>query len=317
MRRDPRDFALLAYDELCTFEFGSMVELFGIPRPEYSDWYRFSVAGVQRGPLRASGGITVDVAYTLAKLDRAGTIAIPGWRTHVPVPAALQRKLCRAVEEGARILAVCSGAFALAEAGLLDGLRAATHWQYAEELAERYPRVNVDPDVLFVDEGQIITSAGSAAGLDAGLHLIRRDFGGTIANEVARRLVVPPQRDGGQRQFVESPVAPEPGASNLAGVLDAIRQRLKADHSVESMAKRARMSPRTFARRFRDATGTSPHRWLIRERVLLAQRLLESSGRSIDDVAHQVGFSDAQTLRSHFKKQVGVAPTEYRRAFKG
>lgn len=313
--RDPLNVVLLAYDGLCTFEFGIMVELFGLPRPELDPWYSLRVAG-EAGPLRAAGGLRVEAPYSLRALDRAGTIIVPGWRgLEAPVPRALIRKLQRAYDQGARILSVCSGAFVLAAAGLLDGKRATTHWKYADALAERYPDLSVDPDVLYVDEGSIITSAGSAAGIDMGLHLIRRDFGAAIANRVARRLVVPPQREGGQKQFVDTPVA-DCGQDGFAEVLDGILGSLDDPHSVESMARRAGMSERTFARRFREATGTTPHRWLQAERVRLGQRLLETTSLPIERIARRSGFSSAQLLRHHFKRVVGTSPTAYRRSFR-
>lgn len=317
MSRDPLTVALLAYDGLCTFEFGIMVELFGLPRPEFDRWYRLCVSGLEPGPLRASGGLLVEAPYTLRMLDRAGTIVIPGWRgMEAPVPDVLCRKLRRANEDGARILSVCSGAVVLAAAGLLDGKRATTHWKYAESLSRQYPEIDVDPDVLYVDEGNVITSAGSAAGIDMGLHLIRRDFGAAAANTVARRLVVPPQRDGGQKQFVDTPVGADPEEEAFARVLDGLRSNLRKDHSVPTMARHAKMSSRTFARRFKEATGTTPHRWLQHERVRFAQSLLETTSLSLDRIADRAGFSDAQLMRLHFKRVVGMAPTAYQRRFR-
>jgi len=317
MRRDPLNVALLAYDGLCTFEFGTMVELFGLPRPEFERWYRLRVAGLEPGPLRATGGVRVEAPYTLRMLDRAGTIVVPGWRgVDAPVPQPLIRKLRRAHEQGARILSVCSGVFVLAAAGLLDGKHATTHWKYAAELERRYPKVQVDLDVLYVDEGSVLTSAGSAAGIDMGLHLIRRDFGAAAANTVARRLVLPPHRDGGQKQFVATPVDANPDEAAFARLLDDLRAGLSKTHTVEGMARRAKMSGRTFARRFKEVTGTTPHRWLQHERVRLAQSLLETTSLSLERIAARAGFSDAQLLRLHFKRVVGTAPTAYQRAFR-
>lgn len=328
MARDPLEIGLVAYEGLCTFEFGIMVELFGLPRPEFERWYRLRVAGERRGPLRAAGGVTVEAPVTWRALATAGTIVIPGWRRpYDEIPAALLRAVRRAHDEGARVLSVCSGAFVLAEAGLLDGRRATTHWRYAEELAANYPAVSVDPDVLYVDEGSIMTSAGSAAGVDLGLHLIARDFGAAVASQVARRLVVPPHRDGGQRQFIDAPLGPAGGASQgrasgddestrISRSMASVRRRIQDEHTVASMARSARMSERTFARRFRDATGTTPHRWLVSERVERARRLLETTTHPMDEVARRAGFGDAQLLRMHFRRSVGVAPTSYRRSFK-
>ena len=316
MIRDPLNAVVLAYDNLCTFEFGIVVELFGLPRPEFERWYTLRVARVEDGPLTAAGGISIKAPFTLRVLDRAGTIIVPGWRHEdAPVPQALLRKLRRADADGARILSVCSGAFVLAEAGILDGKRAATHWKYAEALSRRYPQVDVDPDVLYVDEGNVITSAGSAAGIDMGLHLIRRDFGATVANAVARRLVVPPHREGGQKQFVDMPIPKGRSQSDLADLVEAVSTSLAEPHTIESLAKRAAMSKRTFSRRFVALTGATPHRWLQAQRVRRAQHLLETTTLPLERVAAEVGFSDAQLLRLHFKRVVGTAPSDYRRTF--
>jgi AraC family transcriptional activator FtrA len=317
LTRDPLDTVLLAYDGLCTFEFGIAIELFGLERPELDQWYRLRVARVDDGPLRATGGITVEAPYSLRILDSAGTIIVPGWRSVVaPVPEKLVRKLQRAHDEGARILSVCSGAFVLAETGLLDGKRAATHWKYAEELERRFPAIEVDPDVLYVDEGSLLTSAGSAAGIDLGLHLITRDFGAGVANVVARRLVVPPHREGGQQQFIDAPIAPDLEEVALARVQDLVRARLAKDHTVESMARLAKMSERTFARRFKSKTGITPHRWLQNERVRRVQELLETTTLPLESIATRVGFADAQILRLHFKRTVGAPPMAYRKSFR-
>lgn len=314
MKRDPADVALLAYDGLCTFEFGIMVELFGAPRPEFDRWYRLRIAGLEQGSMRACGGFTVVAPHSLRLLDRAGTIIIPGWRSpDAPVPQVLLGKLRRAHEENARILSVCSGAFVLAAAGILDGKRATTHWKYSGHFAERFPRILLDPNVLYVDEGNVITSAGSSAGIDMGLHLIRRDFGTEAANSVARRLVVPPHRDGGQQQFIDTPVGAEDRA--FARILDELRSSLQCELTVQSMAKRASMSTRTFSRKFAAATGLTPHRWVQHERVRLAQSLFETTDRTVDEVAHMTGFADAQLLRLHFKRIVGTSPKAYQRAF--
>ncbi len=317
MHREPLDVVAVAYDGLCTFELGIVVELFGLPRPENERWYRFRVARASDGPLRATGGISVEAPYTLKVLDSAGTIIIPGWQSpDTPVPEALIGKLLKAHAEGARIASVCSGAFVLAAAGLLDGRRATTHWRYAAVLARRFPKVSIDADVLYVDDGNVITSAGSAAGIDMGLHLIRRDFGATIANQVARRLVVPPHREGGQKQYIDTPVAGDPSEDAFAELLDTLRASLSGPHTVDSMARRANMSKRTFARRFHAITGTTPHRWLQRERTRLAQQLLETTSLPLDRIAENAGFSDPQLLRLHFKRVVGTSPSGYRRTFR-
>ena len=316
MTRNPLRVVAVVYDDLCTFEFGIAVELFGLPRPEFDVWYSFQTATVDRGPLRAIGGISIHGARSLRALNSAGTIVVPGWRRiDRPVPARLTKKLQRAFDEGARVLSICSGAFVLGAAGLLDGRRVTTHWRYADALAERFPRARVDRDVLYVDEGPILTSAGSAAGLDMGLHLIRRDHGAEVANLVARRLVVPPHRDGGQKQFIEAPANPDADARTFAALLDQLRAAPAEPHTLASMAGRVHMSTRTFVRRFKAVTGTTPHRWLQAERVRHAQRLLETTALSLGAVAEQSGFGDPQLLRLHFRRVLGTAPTTYRRAF--
>jgi AraC family transcriptional activator FtrA len=313
---DRRRVAALAYDGLCTFEFGIVVEVFGLPRPELGPgWYKFQVCALEKGDLRATGGVTVRAAAGLSGLRRAGTIVLPGWRDADERPPEELLRAVRAVyARGARLVTICSGVFVLAAAGLLDGKRATTHWRYVERLRARYPRVKVEPDVLYVDEGRLLTSAGSAAGLDLCLHIVRRDHGAEIANQVARRLVVPPQREGGQSQYVPVPVAAE-STGGLAAVLEWAQARLNEDLSVERWARRAALSPRTFARRFRAETGTTPHRWLVHQRVLAAQRLLETSDASIDQVAEGVGLQTAATLRLHFRRALRTTPTAYRRRF--
>ena len=313
---DRRRVAALAYDGLCTFEFGIVVEVFGLSRPELGPgWYKFQVCALEKGDLRATGGVTVRAAAGLSGLRRAGTIVLPGWRdADERPPEELLRAMRAAYARGARLVTICSGVFVLAAAGLLDGKRATTHWRYVERLRARYPRVKVEPDVLYVDEGRLLTSAGSAAGLDLCLHIVRRDHGAEIANQVARRLVVPPQREGGQSQYVPVPVAAE-STGGLAAVLEWAQARLVEDLSVERWARRAALSPRTFARRFRAETGTTPHRWLVHQRVLAAQRLLETSDASIDQVAEGVGLQTAATLRLHFRRALRTTPTAYRRRF--
>lgn len=311
-----RRVAVLAYDGLCTFEFGIAVEVFGLPRPEFGDdWYRFQVCGVGPGPYRAVGGIRVEADGGLDDLAQAGTIVVPGWRDpdEVPPPDLLEA-LRRAYDNGARLLSICSGVFVLAAAGLLSGRRATTHWRYTDTLARRHPDIAVDPDVLYVDAGRILTSAGSAAGLDLALHLVRRDFGPRVANAVARRLVIPPHRDGGQAQFLDRPLA-DRADSRFAALFETLRRDLAAEHSVAAMARLAAMSERTFLRRFREATGTSPADWLTAERVARARDLLEATRLTVEEVALAAGFPTAAALRHHFRKRVGVGPSDYRRTF--
>ena len=293
-------------------------EVFGLPRPEMGpDWYHFAVAASEPGPLRAAGGITVGVDGGLNLLETAGTVIVPGWRSaDAPVPAALCEALRSAHAGGARILSLCSGAFVLAAAGLLDGRRATTHWRYFDALAKRHPDLTLVPDVLYVDEGDVLTAAGSAAGLDLCLHVVRRDWGHAIANQVARRLVVPPHRAGGQAQYVQHPVPPErAGGSRLAAVLDQVRAELDQDWPVERLAAAAAVSPRALHRRFQDSCGMSPGAWLLGERLVRARDLLESSALPIDQVATACGFGTAATMRHHFRRSLGTSPAAYRSSF--
>ena len=251
---------VLAYDGLCTFEFGIAVEIFALPRPEMGEeWYRFAVAGVDPGELRATGGFRLVVDGGLELLSEAGTIIVPGWRgADVPVPAALCEQLVAAHQRGARILSICSGVFVLAAAGLLDNRQATTHWRYTDLLQQRYPAIKVTPDVLYIDNGDVLTSAGSAAGIDLCLHLVRRDYGSVAANRVARRLVVSPHRDGGQAQFIQQAVPVAYEGHRLGALFDYLHARLAEPHTVESLAKFVGMSPRTFLRRFTATTGKTP-----------------------------------------------------------
>lgn len=307
----------LAYDRLCTFEFGIAVEVFGLSRPEMgSGWYRFAVAGVDDGPMRATGGLTFTVDGGLDLLQQADLIIAPGWRgMDEPVPDALCTALRAAHQRGARVISFCSGVFVLAASGLLDGRQATTHWRYTDTLRQRFPRINVTPDVLYVDTGSVMTSAGTAAGLDLCLHIIRHDFGTGAANSVARRLVLPAHRDGGQAQFIQQAVPRPHESSRLGPLLDHLRRTLGTAHTVETLARRVSMSRRTFLRRFEAATGTTPARWLLTERLNRARTLLETTPASIEEIAVVAGFGSAATLRHHFRQVLGVTPGAYRAAF--
>ena len=307
---------VVAYDRLCTFEFGCAVELFALPRPELPvPWYDFAVCAAEPGPLRAAGGIELNVSHTLRLLDGADTIVIPGWRApdEAPPPLLLA-KLRRAFERGARLCSICSGVFVLAAAGLLDGRRATTHWKYVSSLAARYPRILVQPNALYVDEGRVLTSAGSAAGLDMLLHMVRCDFGAKIANQVAQRLVIAPHREGDQAQFVPRPLAAD-GRGRLARLMDFVRAHPGAAHTLASLGQRAAMSTRTLQREFRAATGVSPHEWLVGERIERAKELLETTHLSAQGIAARIGMGSAESLRHHFRRRVGTTPGEYRRRF--
>jgi transcriptional regulator GlxA family with amidase domain len=275
----------------------------------------YRVCGVEAGkPVSTTGGVQVVPEHGLEGLRGADLVAVPATRLRTFPEEALQA-LREAEAAGAILLTVCSGVFVLAEAGLLDGRKVTAHWHSIEELRERYPQVEVDPDVLYVDDGNLITSAGTAAGIDACLHLVRRELGSAVVNGIARRMVVPPQREGGQRQFIDRPV-PECSADSLGPLLDWMLTHLDREHSVADLARRATMSERTFARRFVNETGTTPLRWLTRQRVLHARRLLEDTDLSVDAVAARCGFGSATLLRHHFRKVVGVAPADYRRVFR-
>ncbi len=307
----------LAYDRLCTFEFGCVTELFALERPELGvDWYRFAVCAGEPGPLRAAGGITVAAPYTLKMLDRADTIVVPGWRDADELPPeALLKRIRLAYQRGARLCSICSGVFVLAAAGVLDGKTVTTHWRYAEALQRRYPQVRVQPDALYIDEGQVITSAGSAAGLDMLLHLVRRDYGGAVANRVAQRLVVAPHREGGQAQFVPRPM-PLDDSGRLTRLMDWMRQHPALPHTLRSLAERAAMSPRTLQRQFHDATGMAPYEWLVRERVAAARDMLEAqTALSIGRIAELAGFGSEESMRRHFRRIVLTSPAAYRDKF--
>jgi AraC family transcriptional activator FtrA len=306
----------LTYDGLCAFEFACTAEIFGLPRPELgAGWYRFETCSLGGRQISGQYGYRMSVDGGLERLGRAGTIMIPGWQgVDVPVPKPTVNALQRAYSRGARLLSICSGSFVLAAAGLLDGKRATTHWRYAEKLQSRYPHVRVDPNVLYVDEGQILTSAGSAAGLDLCLHLIRRDFGAKIANQVARRLVISPHRDGGQAQFLDRPVDRRERGP-LSVVLERMQNRIQQPMSISEMAGWAAMSERTFMRRFHAATGMTPGEWITQHRIGLAKDLLERSSLGIDQVAARSGLGTAMTLRHHFRRRIGLSPIEYRKRF--
>jgi AraC family transcriptional activator FtrA len=314
--RDPRRVVTLAYDGLGIFEFGIAVELFGLRRKNLGvKWYDFEVCSLERGPIHATGGIRIEARRGLRALQQAGTIVIPGWRdADEPPPQSLVRALRSAHAAGARLVSICSGVFVLAATGLLDGKRVTTHWRYVDRLTSRFPKVRVQPDVLYVDEGSILTSAGSAAGIDLCLHIVRLDYGAEIANEIARRLVMPPHREGGQAQYVRDPIRSE-ATGGLAPLLQWAQSHLESAVRVEDLARKAAMSPRTFARRFGEQTGTTPHQWLTHQRLLAAQRRLETTGETIDQVAEAVGMQTAATLRQHFSRVLGTTPTAYRRRF--
>jgi transcriptional regulator GlxA family with amidase domain len=306
-----RVVALIA-NEVVAFDLAIPAQVFGQER----DRYAWAVCAPAPGPVPAETGFDVVVPHGLEALASADTVIVPGIGDRAwPLPDAAYVALRAAAARGARVASICTGAFVLAQAGLLDGRRATTHWRYAARLARMFPAVHVDPDVLYVDDGDVLTSAGVAAGIDLCLHIVRRDFGAAAANGIARRIVVAAHREGGQAQYVERPLPRADGAS-LAATRSWMEERLAEPLTVEAMAARAGYSARTFARRFRAETGTTPLQWLIGRRVAEAQRLLEGTDLGVEEVASRAGFGTAVALRQHFARAVGTAPTAYRRSFR-
>ncbi|HEX6499836.1 MAG TPA: helix-turn-helix domain-containing protein [Micromonosporaceae bacterium] len=310
--------AVAVTDELPIFELAVPCEVFGVDRTDIVDpWYDLRLCAAESGPLRTAGGLAVDTPYGLDDLVAADTVIIPACprRYQVAPPVALVDAVRAAHAAGRRLVSLCTGAYVLAAAGLLDGRRATTHWMNAHDFAQRYPKITIDSGVLYVDEGDVLTSAGTGAAIDLCLHLVRRDHGAAVANEVARRMVVPPHRDGGQAQFVARVVATgTPG--DLGPVLAWARQRLDQPLTVADLARQAHVSPRTLARRFRDDLGTTPLRWLLEQRVRLAQELLETTDEPIERIAQRTGFGTGANLRQHFGRLTSVSPQTYRHVFR-
>lgn len=306
--------AVLVDDSVAPFELGVLCEAFGIDRTDDGvPAIDFAVCAPGGRPVRSSGGFTIHADHDLARVAEADLVAVPALDEQEQ-GAALVEALGTAAARGARILSVCSGAFTLGAAGLLDGIECTTHWRHTAELQRRYPSALVVPEVLYVDAGQVVTSAGTAAGIDAALHLWRQEHGAAVAGKVARRMVVPPQRDGGQAQFIERAV-PDCDVETLGPLLTWIVDHLDEPLDVDSLARRATMSPRTFARRFRAETGATPHVWVTNQRVLRAEALLEQTDRPVEWIAVEVGFGSAAALRHHFSRVRGVSPQRYRRTF--
>ena len=310
----PHRVVVLVLEGALPLDVGIAAEVF---HPETGFPYEVSLCGVEAGTVPAHGSFGFAVPRGLEALKGADTVIVPGYApAGRPVPTMVHDALRRAAARGVRIASICYGAFALAEAGLLDGRRATTHWDAAEQLAQRYPEITVEPNVLFVDEGSVLTSAGAAAGLDLCLHLVRRDHGVSAANEIARGLVTAPHRSGGQAQYLPKNSAVCRG-DTLAATREWVMSRLGQQLTIDDLAAHAQMSPRTFLRRFAEETGTTPLQWILRARIDSARALLESTRLSVDQIADQVGLGTGANLRLHFRRIVDVTPTEYRATFSG
>ncbi|MER5704543.1 helix-turn-helix domain-containing protein [Micromonospora sp. NPDC002296] len=314
-----RTVSVLAYPGMSVFETGIVTEVFGLPRPELGrPWYDLTICAERPGPVPLLGGASLDTPFGLDTFAAAGTVIVPGVPDVTVDPSPdLVAALRLAHRRGARLMSICSGAFALAGTGLLDGRRATTHWRYADELRRRHPAVRVDADVLYVDLGDVLTSAGSAAGLDLCVHVVRQDHGSTVANAVARRLVTAPHRDGGQAQFIDAPVGPiAQDGDGVARSMDWALGHLAQPITVETLAARARMSSRSYLRHFARATGSTPIRWLIVQRVRASLAPLETSDWPVERIAGLVGFDSPVTFRYHFGRIMRTSPAAYRRAFR-
>ncbi|MGO9342699.1 MAG: helix-turn-helix domain-containing protein [Acidimicrobiales bacterium] len=315
--RASREVAIVIYDGIGLFEFGVACDVFG---PNFLmddvEWYRMSICGTLPGtPVSVDAGFQISAPHGLERVSRAGTVVVPPTDDLERVPVEVFDALRRAHKRGCRMVSLCTGAFVLAEAGLLRGRKATTHWSECADLANRFHDVSVDPGVLYVDDGDILTSAGSAASIDLCLHVVRLDYGSEIATRLARDLVVPPQRDGGQAQFIDLPLPSLEQSDLFAETMAWVQEHLNEPLTVSDMAARSAMSPRTFARRFLATTGTTPHHWLQGQRVHLAQRLLETSDLPVEVVAESSGFCTAGNLRKHFGRIVHTSPQAYRRTF--
>jgi transcriptional regulator GlxA family with amidase domain len=309
--------AVLALDRIAPFELGVLCEVFGTDRVgDGFPCYDFTICSPDGQPVRTSSGFLLTPHADLAPLEDADLVAVPAHPLDSVVPEPVLAALRRAADRGAYVLSVCSGAFVLGEAGLLDGKRCTTHWRYAATLAERYPTAQVAPNALYVEDGKLLTSAGTAAGIDLCLYLVRQVHGSAIATKLARRMVVPPHRDGGQAQYVEAPLGGvHQCGPTLEPLLGWLMENLDSPVTVEELAARVHLAPRTFARRFVAETGATPHDWLTGQRVLLARQLLEETDLGVDAIATRAGFGNAATLRHHFTRRVGATPQLYRRTF--
>jgi AraC family transcriptional activator FtrA len=307
--------AVLAYEGMSAFELGIVTEVFGVQWPD-APRYLLTICAEGDSGVNVVGGATLQTPHTLKTLAAAGTVIVPSVSdVHADATPDLVAALRKARHNGARIVSICTGAFALASAGLLDGRRATTHWLYTDLLRHRFPDVEVDPNPLYIDDGGIFTSAGSAAGIDLCLHLVRQDHGAAIANAMARRLVVAPHRDGGQAQYIEAPINADPHDDRIAASMTWALNNLNQPITVDMLARRANVSTRTYLRHFTRATGTSPNRWLISQRVQASLPLLEETDIPVERIATTVGFATAVTYRHHFHRAMRTSPSAYRRSF--
>ncbi|KVE23655.1 AraC family transcriptional regulator [Burkholderia singularis] len=313
----PHVVAVVAYDGISPFHLSVPCIVFGESRPG-EPRFELRVCATDAGELATTSGFTITAPHGLEALEGADTVIVPCWHdgTQTP-PAALVDALRAAHANGAQLVGLCLGAFVLAATGLLDGRTATTHWAWADDFAQRYPRVTLNAHVLYIDDGDVMTSAGTAAGLDCCLHVVRKRYGASAANRIARRLVIPPHRQGGQAQFVDQPVAANPRDGRLSELFDWVRENLALPHTLDSLAARALMSRRTFTRHFRRATGTTVSAWLLAQRLARAQQLLEATNRPIDAIAQTAGFSSSASLRQHFAEAFDTSPSAYRREFRG
>lgn len=309
-----RSVAAITLPNTAPFELGVVCEVFGIDRTDTGGpRFDFTVCTPEPGLVTTKAGFSLLVEQGLEVTERADLVVMPAYGDPTEVPEVVLDALRRAHARGAWIMSICSGAFALGEAGLLDGRRCTTHWMYTDQLARRFPRAAIDPAVLYVDDDRVITSAGTAAGIDACLHLVRRELGAAMASAVARRMVVPPHRDGGQAQYVDTPLPCD--ADTLAPLLAWMVENLEQDLTVPELAARAFVSERTFARRFKAETGTTPAAWITRQRLVRAQEMLERSDATVEEIARLCGFGTAAVLRHHFARTLGTSPQSYRRTF--
>ncbi len=311
--------AVIAFNGISPFHLSVPCAVFGEDRRDIGvPQFKMIVCASEKGALSTTAGFSLTGLHRLGDMEGAGIIIVPSWRdpNELP-PQPLLKELCKARRRGAKVVGLCLGSYVLAAAGLLDGLRATTHWAWADDLAARYPLIEVNRNVLYIDEGEIITSAGGAAGIDCCLHIMRTLHGAETAARVARRMVVPPHRQGGQAQYIELPLRDSPNVDRFERALEWVQNNLDQRHTLDSLAARVCMSRRTFTRHFRRATGATAGKWLLDQRLALAQRLLETTGKPIDLIAQEAGFGSEASLRQHFNKALKISPAKYRREFRG